>query len=151
MGNYNLIFFRSFLFCVFNMVGFFGLSVSLLKDQILLFRNYTIVLLYFLYASTTLYYSVTLLKVSSYGKFKFQESGIFVVSFILFSLFNFCFFFFLGSSVLKISLFFLLIFFIFLNSLKNFFYLFFHTHVVDIYYGKLNFSFNVGTYQFFFD
>jgi len=147
-SNYNLIFFRSFLFCVFNMIRFFGLSVSLLKDQVLLFRNYLIIIIFFFYACATLFYSISLLKVSSYGKLKFQESGIFILSFILFTLFNFSFFF-LGFSFFKVSLIFLLLFFSIIYLLKNFSTFFFTTHLVDIYYSKINLSFNIGTYQFF--
>jgi len=147
-SNYNLIFFRSFLFCVFNMVRFFGLSVSLLKDQVLLFGNYLLIVVFFFYASATLFYSITLLKVSSYGKLKFQESGIFIASFIIFTLFNFIFFY-LGSSFFKVSLLFLFFLFIAIYSIKNCFSIFFSSHVVDIYYRKVNLSFNIGTYQFF--
>ena len=147
-SNYNLIFFRSFLFCVFNMIRFFGLSVSLLKDQVLLFRNYLIIIIFFFYACATLFYSISLLKVSSYGKLKFQESRIFILSFILFTLFNFSFFF-LGFSFFKVSLIFLLLFFSIIYLLKNFSTFFFTTHLVDIYYSKINLSFNIGTYQFF--
>ena len=147
-SNYNLIFFRSFLFCVLNMVRFFGLSVSLLKDQVLLFGNYIIIVVFYFYASATLFYSITLLKVSSYGKIKFQESGIFIISFITFTLFNFSFFY-LRFSFFKVSLLFLLFFFIIIYLIKNCFFIFCVTHLVDIYYGKVNLSFNIGTYQFF--
>merc|ERR1739838_1076130 len=101
-------------------------------------------IIFFFYACATLFYSISLLKVSSYGKLKFQESRIFILSFILFTLFNFSFFF-LGFSFFKVSLIFLLLFFSIIYLLKNFF----TTHLVDIYYSKINLSFNIGTYQFF--
>merc|ERR1739838_304562 len=86
-------------------------------------------IIFFFYACATLFYSISLLKVSSYGKLKFQESRIFILSFILFTLFNFSF------SIIYL--------------LKNFSTFFFTTHLVDIYYSKINLSFNIGTYQFF--
>lgn len=148
-SNYNFIFFRSFFICVINMLRLFSLSVSLLKDQILLYGNYFIIFIFIFYASATLYYSLTLLKISSFGKYKFQENDIFIITFLLFSLFNlFCFFFF--NIVLKISLFVLLFLFLLIYLIKNKIYYFSFLQIIDIYYRKMNFSFNLRTFQFSF-